>query len=79
MINYMPILVIHLITKVIQNNTDMYIKEHSQQTFKRPNNDVDIAFEEGLFKHNRDFLTKLNPCLSGLQNLKQYSISPFID
>ena len=27
----------HLITKVTQNNTDMYTKESSQQTFKIPN------------------------------------------
>ena len=34
------------ITKVTQNNTGMYTKETSQQTFKIPNNNFDVRFEK---------------------------------
>ena len=33
------------ITNVIQNNTGMYTKESSQQTFRIPNNNLDVRFE----------------------------------
>ena len=34
------------IMKVTQNNTGMYTKESSQQTFRIPNNNLDARFEQ---------------------------------
>ena len=44
------------ITKVTQNNTGMYIKESSQQTFEIPNNNLDVKFEKAYQNHNNEIL-----------------------
>ena len=45
------------ITKVTQNNTGMYSKEASQQTFKIPNNsNFDMRFEKAYLHHNNEIL-----------------------
>ena len=45
------------ITKVIQNNTGIYTKESSQQTFKIPtNSNFDVRFEKAYRNHNNEIL-----------------------
>ena len=44
------------ITNVIQNNTGMYTKESSQQTFRIPNNNLDIRFEQAYQNHNNEIV-----------------------
>ena len=44
------------ITNVTQNNTGMYTKESSQQTFKIPNNNFDVRFEKAYQNHNNELL-----------------------
>ena len=40
------------ITNVNQNYTGMYTKESSQQTFRIPNNNLDVRFEQAYQNHN---------------------------
>ena len=42
------------ITKVTQNNTGMYTKGSSQQTFGIPNNNLDVKFEKAYQNHNNE-------------------------
>ena len=44
------------ITKITQNNTGMYTKESSQQTFKISNNNLDVRFEKAHQNHNNEIL-----------------------
>ena len=44
------------ITKVTQNNTGLYTKESSQQTFEKPNNNLDVKFEKAYQNHNNEIL-----------------------
>ena len=39
------------ITKVTHNNTDMYTKGSSHQTFETPNNNLDVKFEKAYQNH----------------------------
>ena len=41
-----------IITNVTQNNTGMYTKESSRQTFKKTNNNLDGRFEWAYQNHN---------------------------
>ena len=43
-------------TKVTQNNTGLFTKDSSQQTFKVPNNNLDIRFERAYQNHNNEIL-----------------------
>ena len=43
-------------TKVTQNNTDMYTKGSSQQTFETPNNNLDEKFEKAYQNRNNEIL-----------------------
>ena len=52
--NLDTILIPNQTTKVTQNNTDMCIKESSQQTFIIPNNNLDVRFEQAYQKHNNE-------------------------
>ena len=36
----------NIITNITQNNTGMYTKDSSQPTFRIPNNDLDVRFEQ---------------------------------
>ena len=45
---------ISLITNVTQNNTGIHTKESSQQTFKIPNNNLDVRFEQAYQHHNNE-------------------------
>ena len=44
---FLPLFVymFHYITKVIQNNTDMYTTDSSEQPFKIPNNNLHVTFQ----------------------------------
>ena len=42
------------ITKVTHNNTGMYTKGSSQQTFEIPNNNLDVKFEKAYQKREQD-------------------------
>ena len=48
------------IINVTQNNTGMYTKENSQQTFKIPNNNLDVRFER-TYKTKQDILPNITP------------------
>ena len=44
------------ITNVTQNNTGMYAKKSSQETFKIPNNNFDVRFEKSYRNYNNEIL-----------------------
>ena len=45
-----------VVITVIQNNTGMHSKESSQQTFKIPNNNLNVRFERAYQHHNNEIL-----------------------
>ena len=45
-----------IITKVTQNNTGIYTKESSQQTFEIPKNNLNVRFEWAYQNHNNEIL-----------------------
>ena len=49
-------LIIAEVTKVTQNNTDMYTQGSSQQTFEIPNNNLDVKFQKAYQNHNNEIL-----------------------
>ena len=44
------------ITKVSHNNTGMYTKDSSQQTFKISHNNFDVRFERAYQNHNNEIV-----------------------
>ena len=44
------------ITKVTQNNPGMYTTVSSPQTFKIPNNNLDVRFERAYQNHNNEIV-----------------------
>ena len=46
----------NMITNVTENNTGMCIKESSQRTYKIPNNNLYVRFEQAPENHNNEIV-----------------------